>query len=176
MSDYPGVLSSLQVEPLLRERKAGRATATTSLDLGLSQVDVALDAEGVVLPGGERLPWEEVERVAGNPSACFAIEDGVAVKIQRFSEVRNRSNVLLPTRRAPTVLISGVQMRRRPLAGHREQDPYHRPRHRPRPRHVHRPGLHGHCRGPDGRRGDHHRAGSGHARGGAPEPLVAAAL
>jgi len=110
--DYPWVLSSLHVEPLFRARTAGRGTAATSLDLGLSQADVALEAGGVVLPGGQRLPWEELERIAGNPAACFAIEGGAAVKIQRFSEVRNRVNVLLPTGRAPTVLISGVQMHR----------------------------------------------------------------
>jgi hypothetical protein len=75
-------------------------------------VEVALEAGGAVLPGGERLPWGELERIAGNPSACFSIEDGAAVKIQRFSEARNRINVLLPTSRAPTVLISGVQMHR----------------------------------------------------------------
>jgi len=112
MSDHPWVLSSLHVEPLLLARQAGRETATTSLDLGLSQVELALEAEGVVLPGGEPLPWDEVERIAGNPSACFAFEEGKAYKIQRFSEVRNRVNVLLPTGRAPTVLISGVQMHR----------------------------------------------------------------
>ena len=112
MRDDPWVLSSLHVEPLLRARKAGRETATTSLDLGLSQVDLALEAGGVVLPGGERLPWDEVEHIADNPSACFAIEESKGIKIQRFSEVRNRINVLLPTGRAPTVLISGVQMHR----------------------------------------------------------------
>ncbi len=112
MSDVPAVLSSLHVEPLLGARKAGRETASISLDLGLSQVAVALDAAGVILPAGERLPWAELEHIAGNPSACFAVEDGKAVKIQRFSEVRNRINVLLPTTRAPTVLISGVQMHR----------------------------------------------------------------
>ncbi len=112
MSDYPWVLSALHAEPLLRARKAGRETATTSLDLGLSQVELALEGGGVILPGGEGLAWEEVERIAANAAACFAIEDGQATKIQRFSEVRNRVNVLLPTGRAPTVLISGVQMHR----------------------------------------------------------------
>jgi len=112
MSDYPPVLSALYAEPLLRARQAGQETAATSLDLGLSRVEVALEVEGAVLPGGERLPWDELERIAGNPSACFAIEGGTAAKIQRFSEVRNRINVLLPTGRAPTVLISGVQMHR----------------------------------------------------------------
>lgn len=112
MGNYPWVLSALHAEPLLRARKAGRGKATTSLDLGLSQVELAVEAEGVILPGGEGLAWEEVERVAANAAACFAIENGQAAKIQRYSEVRNRVNVLLPTSRAPTVLISGVQMHR----------------------------------------------------------------
>jgi uncharacterized protein len=112
MSDYPWVLSSLQVEPLLGARRGGRETAIASLDLGLSSVEVALEARGVVLPDDQLLPWEEVEHIAGSPAVCFAIEECTAVKIQRFSEVRNRINVLLPTAGAPTVLISGVQMHR----------------------------------------------------------------
>ena len=112
MKETAWVLSALHVEPLIRAGKAGQATATTSLDLGLSRVEVELDEGGAVLPGGERLAWEELAAIAANPSACFAIEDGAAAKIQRYSEVRNRINVLLPTSRAPTVLISGVQMHR----------------------------------------------------------------
>jgi uncharacterized protein len=112
LSAYPLVLSSQHVEPLLRARAAGHQTASTSLDLGLTKVAIALEAGGALLPDGQLLPWEEIERIAGSASACFAIQEGVAHKVQRFSEMRNRINVLLPTSRAPTVLISGVQMHR----------------------------------------------------------------
>jgi predicted methyltransferase len=40
------------------------------------------------------------------------VEDGQAEKIQRFSELSNRFYSLMPTDRAPTLLISGIPMHR----------------------------------------------------------------
>lgn len=106
------VLSYVHAAPLLLARQAGQATARTSLDLGLTTNEVALEAGGAVLPDGRRLPWEAIEEIAGNESVCYALQDNGALKIQRFSEVRNLTYVLMPTQRAPTVLISGIQMHR----------------------------------------------------------------
>jgi uncharacterized protein len=108
----PYVLSYVHTAPLLLARQAGETTARTSLDLGLTTDQVLLQADRVVLPDGQWLPWEVVEGIAEDESVCYAVQDGAAEKIQRFSEVRNMIYVLLPTRRAPTVLISGIQMHR----------------------------------------------------------------
>jgi predicted methyltransferase len=106
------VLSYVHAAPLLVAREAGEAAARTSLDLGLTTNEVALETGGIVLPDGQRLSWDAVEEIAGTESVCYAVEDGAARKIQRFSEVRNLTYVLMPTQRAPTVLISGIQMHR----------------------------------------------------------------
>lgn len=106
------ILSHFAVKPLLDARRAGQALARTSLDLALTEVDVALDAEGVTLPDGQGLPWPVVEEIAENEVACYRIEDGEAYKIQRFSEAMGRVYTLMPTRRAPTMLISGIPMHR----------------------------------------------------------------
>jgi predicted methyltransferase len=108
----PIVLSHFQVRPLLRARQEGQPSALTSLDLGLSRVDLPLEPDRVVLPGGEWLSWDGIEEIGQNTSTCFLVEDGSPVKIQRFSELLNRFYSLMPTAGAPTLLISGIPMHR----------------------------------------------------------------
>jgi predicted methyltransferase len=64
------------------------------------------------LPGGQWLAWDSIERVSQNESICFAVEGDDAKKIQRFSESFNRFYSLMPTARAPTLLVSGIAMHR----------------------------------------------------------------
>jgi predicted methyltransferase len=87
-------------------------SAQTSLDLGLTASQVSLAPDGVRLPDGQRLAWETVAEIAGDESVCYAVRDSAASKIQQFSEVQNLIYVLLPTQRAPTILLSGIQMHR----------------------------------------------------------------
>ncbi|MGH2355935.1 MAG: class I SAM-dependent methyltransferase [Chloroflexota bacterium] len=111
------VLAPAYVEPLLGARRAGKPSAVTSLDLGLTRVEVGLTADGVTLPGGETLAWEDIERIAGATTGnlggrCFALRDGEIDEIQVFSEATNRRYSLLATPAAPTMLVAGVQMHR----------------------------------------------------------------
>jgi predicted methyltransferase len=106
------VLSHVQTVPLLRARQEGRRVATISLDLGLTQAEVALEKDGVLLNAGQWLPWEDLEEIDRNDSACYVVEDNQAHKIQRFSEYLNRAYSLLPTTGAPTLLVSGIIMHR----------------------------------------------------------------
>ncbi len=106
------IISHFQVRPLLQARRDGRRSAATSLDLGLSEVEVALDDEGVLLPGGRRLAWPEIERIVGDENACFTVQDGRPEKVQFYSEEFARAYTLMPTTGAPTMLISGVPMHR----------------------------------------------------------------
>lgn len=106
------VLSYLHAAPLVTARQGGKVAVRASLDLGLTTDDVRLEPDRIVLPDGQPLPWETIEEIARDESVCYAIQDGEAHKIQRFSEVSNLSYVLMPTQRAPTALISGIQMHR----------------------------------------------------------------
>jgi predicted methyltransferase len=106
------VLSHHQARPLLEARAAGARTQAISLDLNLSLTQVELGEAGVRLPDGQRLPWSEVEQIAGDENTCFFIEDGEAIKIQFFSEFLNRAYTLYPTESAPTMLVSGLPMHR----------------------------------------------------------------
>ncbi len=108
----PIVLSHAQVQPMRRARQKGEREAMTSLDLGLTTSTILLEARGVAFPDGEWLAWESIEEIDQNKSACFAVEDGAAEKIQRFSETFGRFYSLMPTDGAPTMLISGILMHR----------------------------------------------------------------
>ncbi|MGD8398445.1 MAG: spermine synthase [Anaerolineae bacterium] len=112
MQREPYVLSYVHAAPLLAAREAGETTTVTSLDLGLKTSEVALEAGRVVLPGDQWLSWDDVAEVAGNDSVCYLVRDNAVEKMQYFSDVRNLIYVLMPTKRAPTVLISGIQMHR----------------------------------------------------------------
>ncbi len=92
--------------------QAGHATAITSPDLGLSQVEVALGPEGVRFPGGEWLSWEQIAAIAAHETTCFVLEETTLRKAQAYSDEFDRFYSLMPTTGAPTVLIAGFPMHR----------------------------------------------------------------
>ena len=106
------VLSHVQAKPVLQARQEGARRAVTSLDLGLTVREVGLELDGLALPDGQRLAWEHVQAIADNELTCFVIENSEANKIHRFSERLNRFYSLMPTHRAPTLLVSGIPMHR----------------------------------------------------------------
>ena len=108
----PIILSHYHVTPLLNARQTGEGAVSTSLDLGLTSAEVLLEAERVVLPDGQWLPWEILEEIGQSDTGCFVVEDNIAEKIQRFSEFLGRAYSLMPTERAPTLLVSGIPMHR----------------------------------------------------------------
>lgn len=106
------VLSHVQVEPLWQARQAGQTTAETSPDLGRSRVSVRLTTEGVVFPDGTFLDWETLAAIRTASTRCFVVADGQVRPIEAFSTETNRVYSLFPTRRAPTLLVSGIPMHR----------------------------------------------------------------
>lgn len=108
----PLILSHYQARPLLEARDSGQAAAQTSFTLGLAQVQVSLETNGVRDSRNGLIPWTIIEEIAANDSACFVVEGGEAWKVQFFSEMFNRAYTLYPTESAPTMLISGLPMHR----------------------------------------------------------------
>ncbi len=105
------VVSHFQARPLIEARERGADVTQTSLDLGREEVRVRLETDGVRLGAG-MVPWPVIEEIARSDTACFAIEDGAARKIQTFSEETGLVYTLYPTAGAPTMLVSGVPMHR----------------------------------------------------------------
>lgn len=93
-------------------RRASEKRFRTSLDLGLTQVEVSIRDNGVDLPDGESIEWETLQEIAESQNNCFIIENDTARKIMRFSEETNRLYALMPTQGAPTMLVSGIPMHR----------------------------------------------------------------
>lgn len=106
------VLSHFQAEELLAACRAGATSTPVSFDLGMTRAGAALDATGVLLPDGQRLGWPAVEEIAGEENGCYLVQEGEATRIQVFSEETGRYYSLMPTRGAPTMLVSGIPMHR----------------------------------------------------------------
>ena len=112
MSPPAIILSHFTIAPLLRAHANGETTAHISPDLGLTTVEVTLDADGATFPDGARLAWGDAEAIADDEVGCFAVEAGEVRKIQAFSEVTRRHVSLMPTTGAPTMLVAGFPMHR----------------------------------------------------------------
>ncbi|MFC2037229.1 spermine synthase [Chloroflexota bacterium] len=108
----PITLSYSQADLVLRARQEDELTARMSLDLGLTTSKVRVESEGIVFPDGQQLHWGAVEEISRNESVCFVVEGNTATKIQTFSDFLNRFYSLMPTSRAPTLLVSGIPMHR----------------------------------------------------------------
>ena len=108
----PVVLSYIQIQPILTARQRGEQSLAVSPDLGRSTVTVTLTPEGILFPGGERLSWQNIEKINKSHANCFIVEGESIKTIQVFSEYTNRVCSLLPTRGTPTMLIAGFTMHR----------------------------------------------------------------
>jgi predicted methyltransferase len=106
------VLSHFQAHPILEARQNRQDEALASLDLGLTTARVKIEAARVIFPDGQSLDWGALEKIADAAAACFVVEGNTAKKIQFFSEALDRHYSLMPTQRAPTMLISGLPMHR----------------------------------------------------------------
>jgi predicted methyltransferase len=78
----------------------------------MTTVEVVIEAGGVIFPSAEMLSWDAILEISASQSNCFLFEDGKLRKILAFSEFTNRVYSLMPTRSAPTMLISGIPMHR----------------------------------------------------------------
>jgi predicted methyltransferase len=108
----PIVLSYVQAEQLLRARETGQPSAVVSPDLGLTTQEVALGSNGARFPDGQLVTWEDVITIAESERSCFVLEKQAIRKVQVFSETTNLFYSLMPTRGAPTMLVSGIPMHR----------------------------------------------------------------
>ncbi len=105
------ILSHFQTKPMLAAMARGERAVHTSLDLGLTTVEIALTEQEAVLPTGpiHKETLQEIDEAEVN---CFVVEGGAIKKIQAYSTEMARHYSLMPTESAPTMLISGLPMHR----------------------------------------------------------------
>jgi len=83
-----------------------------STDLNRSYVQISKTKSGWELPNGEILTFSQVETINQDENNCFVFRDGNLEKAGLYSERTNRYYSLMPTEKAPTMLISGIPMHR----------------------------------------------------------------
>lgn len=106
------VLSYYQTRTLLQAKQDHKTSTIASPDLGHSDTEVFLEAKGARFPGHGFISWDAISGINKARNNCFLIQEGQSYKIQKFSEQTNRYYSLMPTDKAPTLLISGTLMHR----------------------------------------------------------------
>jgi len=108
---FPIVLSHLQTRLALSFRGTTGKIAL-SPDLGLTTVEVTVEAEGLLFPEGERVSWESIREINSAENNCFVIRKGRPEKILAYSSTTQRVCSLMPADGAPTLLVAGFTMHR----------------------------------------------------------------
>lgn len=104
------ILSHYQVADLVENDSF--QTLPLSLNLGLSKVEVHRSTSGWSLPDGQRLSHTHLETILEDQNGCFQLIEGELEKVEAYSPSTDRYYSLMPTSRAPTLLISGIPMHR----------------------------------------------------------------
>jgi uncharacterized protein len=109
---WPIILSYVQTKRIIDARRRGQSSLETSPDLGITTVIAQITPTGVLFPNGEQLGWQSIEKINKSSVNCFLVENGEIRPIQVFSEQTSRMCSLMPTERAPSMLIAGFVMHR----------------------------------------------------------------
>ena len=105
------ILTSDHARRVLEALEARAPRAMVSLDLGRSESEVELCAEGAFI--GDALVTERtLLSVARDTGKCFEVADGVARPVVVFSDETGWSRSLVPTADAPTTVVAGFAMHR----------------------------------------------------------------
>ncbi len=106
------VLSRYQTAPLLAARKQGLTSATTSIDLGITSMEVTLTSDRIIFPDSSILDWQSIEEIDSHENVCFYLKDDTADPVRGFSEILGRAYSLMPTSEAPILVAAGFPMHR----------------------------------------------------------------
>ena len=104
------IFSHFQTRPLAS--KDAPNVIRISPDLGLSEVDILKTGQGWRFPTSEVLTFSQIKEINQDSNSCFLFQNGKLEKIQKYSPMTNRYYSLMPTKKAPTMLISGIPMHR----------------------------------------------------------------
>ena len=104
------IISHFQTRSLVGKNTP--STMSLSTDLNRSYVQISKTKSGWELPNGEILTFSQVETINQDENNCFVFRDGKLEKAGLYSERTNRYYSLMPTEKAPTMLISGIPMHR----------------------------------------------------------------
>ena len=104
------IFSHFQTRPLAQ--KNAPKIMRISPDLGLTKMEIEKTAVGWLLPSDEILTFSQIDSINADTNSCFLLDNGQLQKVQTYSTYTNRYYSLMPTEKAPTMLISGIPMHR----------------------------------------------------------------
>ena len=104
------IFSHYQTKPLTDPSPS--AEMPLSLDLSLTTITARQCQNGWALPDGQILTFDHIEHINAEENGCFQLREGQLIKVEAFSEYTSRYYSLMPTPKAPTMLISGIPMHR----------------------------------------------------------------
>jgi predicted methyltransferase len=104
------IFSHYQTQPLIKNDHPDSMELST--DLGLSTLIVEKKPGGWQFPNGKTLTDHQVQIITENTNNCFLLHDDGLRKAEVFSHRTNRYYSLMPTPKAPTMLVSGIPMHR----------------------------------------------------------------
>ncbi|PWH18802.1 MAG: spermine synthase [Anaerolineae bacterium] len=99
-------------QALLDQFQQGKSQAEVSLDLGISTCPVILQPQGILLPDGQHLTWEELQQISESQTTCYQIEQNKPHPIRAIGQASDLPLNLMPTSAAPTLLLGGLPMHR----------------------------------------------------------------
>ena len=80
----PMILSHFQVRPMWAARQRGAERVVTSLDLGLTSVEVELRPDGVRLAEDVVLSWMQLNEISEAEVSCFQVIGGAIKKLHGY--------------------------------------------------------------------------------------------
>ena len=104
------IFSHFQTHSLVQ--RSAQNIKKISPDLGLSEVEIVKTKQGWQFSSGEVLSFSQIEEINQDTNSCFLFRHGKLEKVQAYSAFTNRYYSLMPTEKAPTMLISGIPMHR----------------------------------------------------------------
>jgi uncharacterized protein len=109
----PHYISKYQAQTILIAHEKGRHTAHTSLDLGITEAEIAIDAEKIAFPDGQKIETRILQEIAKD-DACYMLDANQAYRMQFHLPETGRTYKLLSTgpRNPPTAELSGFRMHR----------------------------------------------------------------
>ncbi len=105
------LLSSTQASEMLSQFERGNESRT-SLDLGMTETTVSLDADSVRLSSVAHVSLDDLRMIAKREDSVFAVEAGTVEKVIRYSNATRLTYKLRPTADWPALEISGISMHR----------------------------------------------------------------
>ena len=104
------IFSHFQTRPIVDQNTP--PVVEISSDLGLTSEVIHQTNNGWRFSDGQELNFAHIRKINKNTNDCFLWVDGLLQKVEAFSASTNRYYSLMPTAKAPTLLISGIPMHR----------------------------------------------------------------